>query len=455
MARSTAGSNGPLSEFSMPPVTLFKRQNVALVATSFVLGAMACYMLQLKAAVQPRLAPSAVATAAAMHLGALDGPAYRFHQAPCPPPTPRGTQRRNLVFAAVGDAWKPDMWSYSDTTSWDLIAVYFGSDPEWACPECKLALHMPDYMKWQMVWALMNEAQEQWRGIWKGIRQQYDYIMVADDDLIMDACTIDTVFETMLRRNLLVAQPSNCRGNDSDSPYWVHWQLPNAELHYVNVIEVTVPTLKMVYLDTKIRPLLRHTFSGWGLPFCFSAAAGFPPQRLAIVDSVCMIHPARADVGEKLSVSDRIRQGLLKEGSIYARFKELTPFDSPITEQHTVWKECGYTKAAALKGRTSYPAVGAIKGVVLAEQQRVVATGPLEEQGAGVDLRAAALQASADHLPAARQANSSGLQETVLLLAQLLLAAVVGAMAAVRWEKQRHVKLTVAVAGRPGGALPR
>jgi hypothetical protein len=50
-------------------------------------------------------------------------------------------------------------------------------------------------MKWQMIWALMTEAEPLWQGIWQGIREGYDYIMVADDDLIMDACTIDILFD--------------------------------------------------------------------------------------------------------------------------------------------------------------------------------------------------------------------------------------------------------------------
>lgn len=28
------------------------------------------------------------------------------------------------------------------------------------------------------------------------------------------------LLQTMKRRDLLVAQPSNCRGDDSDNPYW-------------------------------------------------------------------------------------------------------------------------------------------------------------------------------------------------------------------------------------------
>ena len=153
--------------------------------------------------------------------------------------------------------------------------------------------------------------------------------------------------------------------------------------------------------------------AGWGLPFCFTAAAGFPRHRLAAIDAACMIHPAREPTGEylvvarplklptaawtrvhsalsrseqpawqpssmpapvchhhpsdsvsalltstapmytacptgnKMSVSERIKKGLIKPGSIYARFAELTPFESPLAEQRAQWKVGGPPAAAA------------------------------------------------------------------------------------------------------------
>jgi hypothetical protein len=141
----------------------------------------------------------------------------------------------------------PCRWSFSEQAGWDLIAVYYGEQKGWSCPEvrelggstsgalgghlrlpditppllcvlvpplqCTLALHMPDAMKWQMIWALMTEAEPRWRGIWQGIRESYDYIMVADDDLIMDACTIDIFFDVRLVfRRLQCACQAACAG---------------------------------------------------------------------------------------------------------------------------------------------------------------------------------------------------------------------------------------------------
>lgn len=128
------------------------------------------------------------------------------------------------------------------------------------------------------------------------------------------------------------------------APCRVHWQIPGMELHTVNVVEVTAPVIQMAFLDTAVRPLLKNTYSGehaggvagrtwqasaatrqtsaaccswaahaiksnnappasagWGLPFCFTAVAGFPHGRLAAIDSVCMIHPARDPPGGPLA----------------------------------------------------------------------------------------------------------------------------------------------------------
>ena len=139
----------------------------------------------------------------------------------------------------------------------------------------------------------------------------------------------------MRRHKLLAAQPSNCRGDDSDNPYWcgvmgratrrlflnrrqagvqsgshasgqtawrrwpattslrcvppapprpappaaprVHWQLPGLELHHVNVVEVTAPAFDMRFLDAKVRPLLEQTYSGAARGAAPAAAAAAAP----------------------------------------------------------------------------------------------------------------------------------------------------------------------------------
>ena len=50
---------------------------------------------------------------------------------------------------------------------------------------------------------------------------------------------------------------------------------------------------------------------------------------------------AYIEPGKDMSVAESIEAGVLKPGSIYARFAELTPFKSPLEEQQAQWKVGG------------------------------------------------------------------------------------------------------------------
>ena len=78
---------------------MFVVQAVLLTSLSFAVGVLVCYT------VQQQSAPGGGGRGGGLFgFGAAD----RFHQASCRPPPQPGTQRRNLVFAAVGDSWRPD-----------------------------------------------------------------------------------------------------------------------------------------------------------------------------------------------------------------------------------------------------------------------------------------------------------------------------------------------------------
>ena len=59
-------------------------------------------------------------------------------------------------------------------------------------------------------------------------------------------------------------------------------------------------------------------------------------------------------------VSERIRRGLVKPGSIYARFGELTPFKTPKAEQLSVWAVRGQ---GGLRGLWGLQMDGALDGL--------------------------------------------------------------------------------------------
>ena len=77
-------------------------------------------------------------------------------------------------------------------------------------------------------------------------------------------------------------------------------------------------------------------------------------------------------------MSTRIRLGLIKPGSIYARFGELTPFKAPRDEQQALWKQCGFNEENARKARMLFPPVQTMHGMVPLERaagQQLAAVG--------------------------------------------------------------------------------
>ena len=120
-------------------------------------------------------------------------------------PQLEAARRLNLVVAAVGDATQHELWlSDAPQASWDLVLLYYGASPTFTCAECLRVLPMRG-AKWYLLHQLTQ------RPDWRQLAEQYRYIALPDDDLIMDTQAINVVFKLMEQHELELAQPSRCR----------------------------------------------------------------------------------------------------------------------------------------------------------------------------------------------------------------------------------------------------
>ena len=71
-----------------------------------------------------------------------------------------------------------------DSATFDLVLLHYGNDTSLACPHCKAVLRMAG-PKWMLLWQLTQ--QPGWRELSAGKKA----LMVADDDLEMDTCSIN------------------------------------------------------------------------------------------------------------------------------------------------------------------------------------------------------------------------------------------------------------------------
>lgn len=160
--------------------------------------------------------------------------------------------QKNLLIVPVGDGWRADFWlDRPEDAIFDIIAIYYGDNPdEFQCPLCAKVYNMKG-PKWRLYY-LYTASPE-----WHAIATQYEYIMLPDDDLGMDTCTINAVFELMRRYDVLLGQPSVC---EADKPgTWrpeLHQRI-QYELRFTTFVEVMAPVFRMDFFDE----VVKHTFS--------------------------------------------------------------------------------------------------------------------------------------------------------------------------------------------------
>ena len=125
---------------------------------------------------------------------------------------PRSTRhgkdsRYALIIAPVGDTGTHTEWlkgARFHGRNWDLAAIYYGDDPDFTCKECKVVWRGHG-AKWYLLYKFLKSQ----KGFHR-LAHKYAAIMVADDDLTMNAKDLNKYFDITIAYNLTIAQPSLC-----------------------------------------------------------------------------------------------------------------------------------------------------------------------------------------------------------------------------------------------------
>lgn len=75
------------------------------------------------------------------------------------------------------------------------------------------------------------------------------------------------------------------------TPYGLLYQFSDLGLLYTNLVEVMTPVFEMEYFDELVRPTLYRAHFGWLLDFLWPWLLGYPTDKIAVVESVCVFHP--------------------------------------------------------------------------------------------------------------------------------------------------------------------
>lgn len=186
---------------------------------------------------------------------------------------------RNLVIVRAGDRSLHRGWGADEPEcQFDLIVSYYGSDSSaFRLPYERRADQKGG--KWDGLFALFSQQPD--------LLQRYRYFWLPDDDIEADRQTIESIFASMRRFDLDIAQPSLTLDS-----YFSHLPLircKSFELRFVDKIEIMAPCIKADVL-AKVLPLFEHSMSGFGLDKLWTRLATDNRRRAAVFDSLPVRH---------------------------------------------------------------------------------------------------------------------------------------------------------------------
>lgn len=118
---------------------------------------------------------------------------------------------------------------------------------------------------------------------------RYDYVAIFDDDLLIGAAGISSLFELVAAHDLKMAQPALTA--DSHITYWALVRHPHFRLRYINFVEMMCPVFRRDVLE-RVAPLYRLGYES-GIDLIWSQLVHDGARDFAVIDAVAVRHTQR------------------------------------------------------------------------------------------------------------------------------------------------------------------
>lgn len=188
--------------------------------------------------------------------------------------------RRYLVIVRAGARSLHPHWLGDGSTrrSWDIqLNVY--DDTLDSLPPGDLPTVMDTGAKWDSVVRHLRSQPE--------LLKRYAYILIADDDVLMDCEDINRLFELSEAHRLAVSQLALSWDSWITYPALMH--CPDYLLRYTNHIDSMAPCFEASYLRSLL-PFLERYPTGWGADHAWALLMDEPAYRCAVIDERVMVH---------------------------------------------------------------------------------------------------------------------------------------------------------------------
>lgn len=233
---------------------------------------------------------------------------------------------RFLVFTSAGEKANLHFW-LKGKKRFDLWICYYGDEENRYSDQCEYYIKRKGGKFPNLHYIYRH---------WSSILDEYEAILVMDDDIVIRATAISRLFEIRQQYDLWLLQAAfNPLGKISHAITQV---TPSNLLRYTNFVEVTCPLFRKDKLDAFMKiydPLL----VGWGVDWWFLESLGEDLQgKVAIVDAISCINPGEWTKGKQREIE------LLQEKSIrISNWEE-------VKKRHNIKREeKGITEYGAIK----------------------------------------------------------------------------------------------------------
>ena len=188
-------------------------------------------------------------------------------------------RHRNLIFTSAGNHSNLRLW-LADNRRFDLWVTYYGDGPN-SYSEVADYYAVRKGSKFQNLHSAYAE--------WPTFFAQYDYVMAMDDDVIIDADGLNSLFDLCETLDLWACQPAfSPRGRIS----WAVTQVkPTCKYRFTNFVEMTCP----IFRQDKLADFMRvydPVLVGYGMDWWFLHTMGPDLSgKVVVVDVITCINP--------------------------------------------------------------------------------------------------------------------------------------------------------------------
>lgn len=193
---------------------------------------------------------------------------------------------KNCVISAVGKNSLHKMWTEGNG-DFDLHLIAYDDSLEQFRGDADFACHIKGY-KLKVIYKYL-EANPQFKDM-------YDYFFFPDDDIQMDAATINALFEAMCHYGLKIAQPA-LRMSYYTWPHTLYNRY--SKLRYTNFVEMMAPCFSREALQ-KVLFTFNENETGWGTETHWPLLINATRRDMAIIDEVSVIHTRPIQSGQAI-----------------------------------------------------------------------------------------------------------------------------------------------------------